>query len=168
VGSPIDNATVRAWLAAARDPAVVGDLLAVYQMIADQVEARAPVCEASGRCCNFVKTGHLLYVTGLEAAYMATRRRVAPAEVDAARARGDCPFLLSNLCGARDYRPMGCRVYYCDPTAQDWQRDLSERAMGLIRRLHDRHGVEYRYGNWIVLLGLVAPHSGHLGSTPTS
>lgn len=143
-----------AWLAAARDPGVAFELEAVYQMIADQVEARGPACWASGRCCNFEKAGHRLYVTGLEAAYTIARLEspLPPADLVAARRRGDCPFLSKNLCGVHAIKPLGCRVYFCDRTAQDWQKDLSERALDLVRRLHERHAIPYRYGEWRSML----------------
>ena len=65
----MEREVLEQWLAAARDPAVRGELDAVYLDISEQIEARGPACWASGRCCNFEKAGHLLYVTGLEAAY---------------------------------------------------------------------------------------------------
>jgi Fe-S-cluster containining protein len=151
------------WLAAARDEAIALELEAVYQVVADQVEARRPLCVASGRCCHFEQHGHRLYVTGLEAAYTLTRlgRGVTAAEIGAARARGDCPLLVDELCTAHTIKPLGCRVYYCDPTAQEWQKELSERALEMIRRLHERRGIEYRYGEWRGMLELfAAPASG--------
>ncbi len=140
------------WLAAARDPAIAAGLEAIYTIITDQIAARRPLCEVSGRCCNFEKHGHRLYVTGLEAAYTLTR--LPPAQtlslpmIADARARGDCPFLINKLCTVHTIKPLGCRVYFCDPTAQDWQQELSERTLDMVRKLHDRHGIEYRYGEW--------------------
>jgi Fe-S-cluster containining protein len=144
----------RAWLDAARDPRVAAELEAVYQMIADQIEARGPACWASGRCCNFEKTGHRLYVTGLEAAYTVARVERPPAGSDIAAAldRGDCPFLSANLCGVHTVKPLGCRVYFCDRSAQDWQKDLSECALDLVRRINERHEIPYRYGEWRSML----------------
>jgi Fe-S-cluster containining protein len=142
------------WLAAARDLIVAAELEAIYQMIADQIEARGPACWASGRCCHFENAGHRLYVTGLEAAYTAVKlgRELRAEEIAAATARGDCPFLSRNLCTVHLIKPLGCRVYFCDRSAQDWQRELSERALELVRRLHDRHGIPYRYGEWRAML----------------
>jgi len=147
-----------AWLAAARAPEICAGLKAVYQVIADQIEARGPACWASGRCCNFETTGHRLYVTGLEAAYTLTRvnRPLAQADLDTARARGDCPFLSLNVCSVHTIKPIGCRVYFCDRSAQDWQKDLSERVLELVRKLHDRHAIPYRYGEWRGMLALLS------------
>jgi Fe-S-cluster containining protein len=152
----IDPVLAKGWLAAAGDPSVAAGLEAVYQIIADQVEARRPVCVNSGRCCNFRAFDHRLYTTGLEAAYTVLNLPagvgLTAAGVEAAVARGDCPFLTGRLCGVHAVRPSGCRVFYCDQTAVAWQGDLSERVVRLVRGLHDRHGVEYRYAEWRVLL----------------
>ena len=142
------------WLASARNARIAGALEAVYAMIADQIEARGPACWASGRCCNFKEAGHLLYTTGLEAAYCVARleRPVSLADLDEAKARGGCAFQIANVCGVHAIKPSGCRVYFCDRSAQQWQNDLSERAVEAIRRIHDRERIEDRYAEWGSLL----------------
>lgn len=163
VPSPVDadEAQLPAlWLAAARRPDIADALEAVYQIIADQVAARRPVCVSSGRCCHFEAHGHRLYTTGLEAAYTVARLDAAPqaADVHAALDRGDCPFLRDERCTIHDIKPSGCRIYFCDPAARGWQPILSERTLAMIRELHDRHQLPYRYGEWrSMLLRFVQP-----------
>jgi Fe-S-cluster containining protein len=152
----------RAWLDAAADERVTADLEAVYEYIAAAVESRGPACWASGRCCNFEKAGHRLYVTGLEAAYTLRRSGITLSQdqIDAARAAGGCPFQQANLCGVHASRPLGCRVYFCDRSAEQWQQDLSERALAMVRAIHERYSIEYRYGEWRAML------EGLLGNPP--
>jgi len=145
------------WLAAATRPGIAGALESIYAEVARAIEVRGPACWASGRCCNFEKSGHSLYVTGLEAAYavgradpaMLTRERLTDA-----LARGGCPFQSANLCGVHAVKPLACRVYFCDRSAQEWQRDLSERMHERVRALHAEHAVEYRYAEWRTLLSM--------------
>lgn len=146
----------QAWLSAARDPEIAAQLEAVYRLAADQIEARGPACWASGRCCNFDAAGHRLYVTGLEAAYTVTRleQGLAHGDIDRARETGGCPFQIANLCGAHAIKPLGCRTYFCDRASQDWQHELTERGVELVRRIHDEHDLEYRYGEWRSMLEL--------------
>jgi len=158
-GRDEENALGAAWMAHARDPRVRGALEAIYTQTAHEIAQRAPACWASGRCCNFEKSGHRLYVTGLEAAYTMAHapveRRIDRAALDGAVARGGCPFQAANLCGVHHTKPLACRVYFCDRSAQEWQRDLSERMHERVRALHADHAIEYRYAEWRSLLSVL-------------
>ena len=141
------------WLEAVRRPEVRVELEALHDYTAAAIESRKPLCTASGRCCNFDAYGHRLYATGLETAYTVSllggkQNLLTRDSLRTARARGNCPFQLDRLCETHTIRPLGCRVYFCDPTAQDWQQDLYERLLKELRSIHARHSVEYRYGEW--------------------
>jgi Fe-S-cluster containining protein len=148
----------REWLAAAARADVAAALEEIYAAASQRIAERGPACWASGRCCNFTNTGHLLYVTGLEAAFtLVNLRRCRPEpltlpQLAAARAGGGCPFQTGNLCGVHPIRPLGCRVYFCDRSATEWQQSLYEAQLTGIRHLHDRFGVPYRYAEWRSLL----------------
>ncbi|MBL9148322.1 MAG: hypothetical protein JNM94_06475 [Phycisphaerae bacterium] len=162
-----DAALAGAWIDAALDVRIRAALGAIYDAVADEVAARRPLCLASGHCCQFERYGHRLYVSGLEAAVTMLERQEAgapcgPSDVAAARAAGTCPFLRDGrLCGAHAWRPLGCRVYFCDRTAgtggdPSWQETLYERLHAAIKSLHEEFGVPYRYGEWRDLLGILA------------
>lgn len=167
------------WMDAVRRADVRAGLEAVYARASAEIAKRGPACWASGRCCNFDKAGHRLYVTGLEAAYTLLRLPEVAAEgerqhaaagqgalsitafgearlrllvLEDAKQRGGCPFQVRNLCGVHAIKPLGCRVYFCDQSAQAWQQDLSEHLITDIKSLHDTHGLEYRYGEWRAML----------------
>ncbi len=164
-----NRADAETWLRAARDPQVSGELELVYAAVAREVGRRRPTCESSGRCCRFEAWGHRLYTTGLEAAV--TMVSIDPALVPGERAvadalaRGGCPFQPATLCEVHRHRPLGCRVYYCDPTAREWQHALSERMLREVRTIHDRHGVPYLYAEWRFLLFALAPLTASGGAT---
>lgn len=139
---------VAAWREAVARPAVAAELDALFVMVGDQIEARGPACWASGRCCNFEAFGHRLFVTGLEVAWVTARTPVTLEEVEAAQARGGCPYQRSNLCGIHERKPLACRVFFCDRAAEAWQQELMERLMRELKSMHDRHGVPYRYLEW--------------------
>lgn len=171
-------ATSRAsWLSAARRPDVAPALEAIFAEAAGAIAARGPACWASGRCCNFDAAGHRLYTTGLEAAYTVVRApgvslpvqppaqqdegrwrggSLSLAQIGSARARGGCPFQAGNLCGVHPIKPVACRVYFCDRTAQAWQHDLAERLHERVRHLHERFQIDYRYAEWRELLEILA------------
>lgn len=166
---PTPRDLASAWLEAVGNERIALELESVYEYAAAAIESRGPACWASGRCCNFDAAGHRLYVTGLEAAYTVQRSRdregasiplagdpapLAAESLSDARARGGCPFQSANLCSAHTIKPLGCRVYFCDRSAQYWQHVLSERSLEMIRAIHDRHGLEYRYGEWRDMLSM--------------
>ncbi len=159
-----DRAHAAEWLRAAARDDVRQRLQTIYNDVAQRIAARGPACWASGRCCHFENTGHRLYTTGLEAAATVLDRAhipgapelTAPA-IDRALAQGNCPFQVANRCAVHPARPLGCRVYFCDRTAQSWQHTLSEHAQADIRQLHDEHHIPYHYAEWRYLLGALLP-----------
>lgn len=177
-GAEDERKLVQGWLEAVSRAEVRAELEAVFAAAAEAIAARGPACWASGRCCNFEKTGHLLYVTGLEAAYtvwmeqtQAEKQAQASTSVRTGLAlhvvsggggagAGGCPYQTGNLCGVHEIKPLGCRVYFCDKSAQQWQNELSERLLAEIRAIHERRGIEYRYGEWRGMLRAVTAPSG--------
>jgi len=116
-------------------------VLEVYRE-ADAAVARAgPVCVASGRCCRFKEYGHTLFLSGLEADVLLA---AAPA-YDRPVSADFCPFQKDNLCTAREPRPLGCRVYYCDPAYQESGNAITEAALARLKALAEEHGLTWRY-----------------------
>src|SRR5690349_17711 len=119
----------------------ITDAVAAVLAEADaDIAARKPVCRASGRCCKFEEYGHRLYVTAAEMAYFAKHqapgaapettgeRRVVVSlpQFFAGNAPRGCPYQVDGLCTAREARPLGCRLYFCDENAQSWQNEVYE------------------------------------------
>ena len=116
-------------------------VLDLYREADRAVAAAGPVCVASGRCCRFKEYGHVLFLSNLEADVLlrwapSYERPVTP---------DFCPFQQGNLCTAREPRPLGCRVYYCDPTYQETGSRISEEFLHRLKELAREHGVEWRY-----------------------
>src|SRR5205823_7047637 len=90
-------------------------VLELYREVDREVQAAGPVCVASGRCCRFKEYGHTLFLSSLEAAVL-----LAGAPPYEGPVTPDfCPFQKGTRCTAREPRPLGCRVYYCDPAYQE-------------------------------------------------
>ncbi len=151
---PSRSALVDQWRIAAADVQIAGELELIYEHIAREVAVFKPRCDATGRCCHFQAWGHRLYVTGLEAAYVIERldQPLKQSELQSAQQQGGCPFQRALLCSVHAIRPLGCRVYYCDERANNWQEALSETMLRQIKSLHDRHNLPYRYGEWREML----------------
>lgn len=154
-----DLRLAEAWLVAACTPAIDQALRSIYREVAEAVSQQGPACWASGRCCNFTKTGHRLYVTGLEAAWCVLQvGRAGHSAIAHAIDQGDCPYLDGahrHLCGVHHAKPLGCRVYFCDHSSFPWQHELTERQLAALRDLHEVRQIPYRYAEWRGLLHLL-------------
>jgi Fe-S-cluster containining protein len=139
--------------------AAVAEVLAAADR---DIGARRPVCRSSGRCCHFETYGHRLYVTAAELIHFSqtafgSRRGASKKEGGLTislpqffgqAAPEGCPFQIDNLCTARESRPLGCRIYFCDQNAQAWQSEVYEKYHGELRALHERYNIPYRYVEW--------------------
>lgn len=122
--------------------AAMDELQVLYARLAAELEPLRRHCDSRGVCCRFSQCGHMLYLTDLEAAEM-TRSGATP---DAAQSEaGTCPYLRGGLCGIRDQRGIGCRLYYCDRTYHDDRNALCEKYLKEARQIEARYGIAHRY-----------------------
>jgi Fe-S-cluster containining protein len=118
---------------------------AIYADVQAAIDLRKPRCDASGRCCRFESFGHRLFVTTLELAAFVERA----GEPNLAGWDGTgCPYQVNKLCSVHTLRPFGCRIFFCDPTADDWQQDQYEQFHLRLKQLHESAGVPYLYVEW--------------------
>lgn len=116
-------------------------LLAIYAELESEIARAGPVCELSGRCCRFKEYGHTLFISGPEADLLLEQGLPDSATADEA----GCPFQVNGLCEARERRPFGCRVYYCDPNFAGKGELLSERYIARLKQLHEETGTRWVY-----------------------
>jgi Fe-S-cluster containining protein len=150
---------------AARDPEAIEAVHRIYDELSAQIATRRPVCEMSGRCCRFEEYGHRLYVTTIELGAFLAGLRQGGRTVRAWNGAG-CPFQLSKLCSVHAIRPFGCRVFFCDPTATDWQNEQYERFHRQLKALHEQTGIPYYYLEWRHALVILFPEE--LSQTPVT
>ncbi len=116
-------------------------LFALYDSVDAEVKAAGPQCQASGRCCRFKEYGHTLFVSELEA-----RALLDSAPAYSTPVSPDfCPFQSGNLCTARSERPLGCRIYFCDPAYQDTGNQIMEKHLRILKKLADEYKLDWRY-----------------------
>lgn len=122
--------------------AIRRQVLELYAEVDRAVAAAGPVCVASGRCCRFKEYGHTLFLSNLEADVLL---HDAPSYDPQSVTADFCPFQQGNLCTARGPRPLGCRVYYCDPNYQQTSHVITETYLRRLKELADAHGLPWRY-----------------------
>jgi len=134
----------------------------IYADLAQEIDARRPVCAISGRCCRFEEYGHRLFVTTIELAvfvheFEASAPSPEMAENISRWGGTGCPFQVGKLCGVHSIRPLGCRMFFCDPTSTEWQNSQYEQFHARLKQAHEELGVSYAYVEWrkaLEMLGL--------------
>ena len=117
-------------------------VLAVYAAADAAVSAAGPRCDASGRCCRFTEYDHTLFISAFEAELLLAR---APLRAEGPFSRDGCPYQINGLCTARDARPLGCRIYFCDPSFQTHMAEITEEAIASLKRIADAHDTGWHY-----------------------
>jgi Fe-S-cluster containining protein len=115
--------------------------LELYDEVDRAVAEAGPVCLASGRCCRFKEYGHVLFLSNLEAEVLLDGAPPYEGPVTPEF----CPFQKGNLCTAREHRPLGCRIFFCDPGYQERAGEITESSLGRLKQLAEEHGVPWRY-----------------------
>ena len=125
---------------------------AFYGEVDAEIASYRPTCWNRGDCCKFDAYGHNLFVTALEMIYFAQGKRD---DRRTPRGDGSCPYQVDGRCTAREHRPLGCRIFFCDPAAQGWQGPLYEAHQKRLKQLCEELGVDYRYVEWLSALAAV-------------
>jgi hypothetical protein len=118
-------------------------LSALHQELDAEVARLAPVCALSGRCCRFLEYGHTLFLSSLEAEMLLADAPPPSRPLDDG---ATCPWQDGlGRCSARSARPLGCRVYFCDPAYQPEAPRISESAIRRLKRLTESLGLDWHY-----------------------
>lgn len=121
-----------------------------YVDVDASIARHKPLCINRGDCCKFAAFGHRLYVTDVELIYFlhGEADRLLPADP----AAGACPYQQAGRCTAREHRPLGCRIYFCDENARDGQGPEYERGLERLKRIGGQFDIPYRYREWLSAL----------------
>ncbi len=115
----------------------------VYRGLDAEVARLAPVCRLSGRCCRFEEYGHTLFVSAPEFAVLLADAPPPSRPLDDGLT---CPWQdARGRCTAREARPLGCRVYFCDPDYEPHAPDLAEAAIARLKKVVDGLGLPWDY-----------------------
>lgn len=119
------------------------ELRSIYEALDREIANLGPVCQLSGRCCRFAEYGHTLFLSEPEFDMLL---REAPAPSRPLDDGETCPWQdLQGRCTAREARPLGCRVYFCDPRHEPHAPELSERFLARLKRMAEQHNLSWNY-----------------------
>jgi len=130
-------------------PEVWTELENIYADLERELAVLRPLCQRSSKCCRFKEYGHQLWTTGAELDYLVEHEGLPAAPGP----EGTCSYMKDGLCGVRDHRMLGCRIYFCDPGYASAMAPLYEKYHARIKELHRRHGLPYEYSEFLAALG---------------
>jgi Fe-S-cluster containining protein len=118
-------------------------LTALYRELDTAVAMFGPVCQLSGRCCRFQEHGHTLFLSAPEAHLLVADAPDPPRQLDSGES---CPWQDGRgRCTAREARPLGCRVFFCDPSFATHAPELSETFLARLKQLASKHDWPWNY-----------------------
>jgi len=108
----------------------------------------AGVCRACGKCCDFGRFDHRLFVSIPELMYLAAN---LGNENIKAMTTGQCPYNVAGKCRIYKYRFAGCRIFCCKGDT-DFQSSLSESALKKFKSICTEFQIRYRYADLASIL----------------
>jgi len=124
----------------------------LYDQLDRQVIADGLHCRNCGSCCCLRQFDHRLYVTTVELAYFVAGRASPLRQPQG----GVCPYLRDGWCTARSHRPVGCRLFFCDPDSARWQQEQYQALRPRLIALGETFDLPYAYAEWLEALALLA------------
>ena len=175
-----DRELARAVAMCAADAGFLTGLERILRQADRAAVERRLECRQCGNCCRFEQFGHRLYVTAGELALML---HLAPDRVSEpigkirpwgifdnpqsairngsrAKPASLCPHQDQARCLARAGRALGCRLFFCAPSAHAWFCDAYESFHQQIKLLHAAHGLPYVYAELAAALAELASVAG--------
>ncbi|MBE0537010.1 MAG: hypothetical protein IH624_15205 [Phycisphaerae bacterium] len=113
----------------------------VYTWIDAQIAASKATCRACGRCCDFERYDHRLFVTSVELMHFC---ETVPEPQLRRMPAGVCPYQVDGTCSVYTSRFAGCRIFSCSGQAETQSR-LSEEASARFKQICERFNVPYAY-----------------------
>jgi len=120
--------------------AALRELQAIYDEVEAHLTGLGVQCRACGECCDFGRNDYRLYASEVERALVVARHgepHLTP--------EGRCGFLVAGRCSIHASRPLGCRIFFCDPAHKPREQDLYHAYMSRLHTLTDRLHLPWNY-----------------------
>jgi Fe-S-cluster containining protein len=126
---------------------IIEAVSAVYRWLDERAARMGQSCKACGKCCDFERFGHRLYVTTPELLYFQNFGGPEIKEMTT----GVCPYRIDGKCSVYPHRFSGCRIFQCRGD-ENKQNALSEQTIRRLKQMCSSHSIPYRYVSlWVGL-----------------
>lgn len=136
------------------DDAWSGRLAELYRELDAAIAQKGWSCRGCGDCCHFDAVDHILYASEMERRHLVATASPSPnPDGDAERiSKGlRCPYQENSRCLARDGRPLGCRLHFCEVPNDDVEA-FYEQWHQRLKSLHEEAGIPWNYRPLLPLL----------------
>ncbi|KAA0242309.1 hypothetical protein FBQ80_16260 [Candidatus Brocadia sp. AMX2] len=117
------------------------ELEIIYHQLEKELTRLNPGCNRCGTCCDFSAFDHILYASSIEINFITWNVEVPDFNVS----DNICPFLKNNQCSIRDFRTLGCRVFYCNPHYKEVLNEVYEKYYQMIKDLSRKYDTQWEY-----------------------
>ena len=100
-------------------------------------------CDICGKCCDFAKFDHRLFVTPPEVMYFTSNQGTGGIKP---MTDGRCPYNAGGKCTIYENRFAGCRIFCCSGD-KIFQSELAEATLKRFKLICDDFQIEYRYAD---------------------
>ncbi len=128
------------------NPQLLRKIAQLYDWLDSQIRQSADThnqCDACGKCCDFARFDHRLFVTPPELMYLKANLgggNLKPMPT------GLCPYNTDGKCTVYDYRFSGCRIFSCK-SHPDLQSALTESTLTKLKSLCTHFHIPYNYAD---------------------
>ncbi|MDR4505906.1 MAG: hypothetical protein MRK01_14125 [Candidatus Scalindua sp.] len=129
-----------------------GEIVTIYKLLENELQAHNPGCDTCGECCNFDTFDHELYASTIEVNFISENVEIPRCDPK----ERICPFLINRKCTIRDYRTLGCRVFFCNTGYKDTSYEIYNKYYEMIKEVAIKNKAEWQYAP---LTALLASHN---------
>ena len=126
------------------NPRLTAKIAEIYNRLDSKIRGKlqsAQKCSSCGKCCNFAKFDHHLFITTPEMMYLAAK--LSPENIKP-MTTAICPYNSNGECTIYQHRFAGCRIFHCTANA-DFQSKLTESTLKELKSVCADFQIPYRY-----------------------
>ena len=125
------------------DEQIAQEVAEIYSWIDEQIERKRIIrlCESCGKCCDFSRFDHRLFITTAELIYF---RSKIPIDNIRTMTTNVCPYLEDSKCTIHPFRFAGCRIFFCKAQREP-QSQIAEQVLKKLKSICENYRIAYRY-----------------------
>jgi len=128
------------------NPRLTAKVAEIYNRLDSKIQKKPDLvqkCSACGKCCNFAKFDHHLFITTPEMMYLTAK--LSPENIKPMTTT-ICPYNSNGECAIYEHRFAGCRIFHCTANV-DFQSKLTESTLKELKAVCADFKIPYQYSS---------------------